>query len=205
MTDWAVWTTWCLGRVIDLTSDWQYRSFGARLWHVFGLVDTRKTTWASPAVDTKALRKTLAYAGLATVGLMIAVDIASGADGIWYWVLRWFGGALFFYSLADAVEGGVRTLYRAAGVVVPRQHVLPIVSRSVQEFWGKRWNRAVGMWLRRHCFLPFARRGQARTRVCRGVLCECCLPCVFHPRCRRMDDGRDYAGLLSYPGHVCPV
>ena len=71
----AIWTTWCLGRVIDLTSDWQYRSFGARLWHVFGLVDTRQTTWASPAVDTKALGKTIAYAVLATVGLVIAVGI----------------------------------------------------------------------------------------------------------------------------------
>jgi hypothetical protein len=71
-------------------------------------------------------------------------------------VLRWFGGALFFYGLADAVEGAVRLLYGAAGVRGPRQHVLPIVSRSVQEFWGKRWKRAVGGWLRAHCFLPFA-------------------------------------------------
>jgi len=127
-------------------------------------------------VDTAALGKTIAYAVLATVGLMIVVDITPGADRIGYWVLRWFGGALFFYSLADAVEGGVRTLYRAAGVIVPRQHVLPIVSRSVQEFWGKRWNRAVGMWLRRHCFLPFARRGQARL----GFVAAFCASAVFH-------------------------
>jgi hypothetical protein len=127
-------------------------------------------------VDTRALRKTIAYAGLATVGLMIAVDLAPSTDGIWYWVLRWSGGALFFYSLADAVEGGVRTLYRAAGVVVPRQHVLPIVSRSVQEFWGKRWNRAVGMWLRAHCFVPFARRGWARL----GFVAAFCASAVFH-------------------------
>ena len=172
----AVWTTWSLGRVIDLVGEAHDRSFAARLWHVFGLVDTRQTTWASPAVDTKALGKTIAYAVLATVGLMIAIDIAPNADGLWYWLLRWFGGALFFYSLADAVEGGVRTLYRAAGVVVPRQHVLPIASRSVQEFWGKRWNRAVGAWLRTHCFLPFARRGQVRT----GFVAAFCTSAVFH-------------------------
>lgn len=172
----AVWTTWSLGRVIDLVGEAHDRSFGARLWHVFGLVDTRQATWTSPAVDTKALGKTIFYAVLATVGLMIAIDIAPNAGGTWYWFLRWFGGALFFYSLADAVEGGVRTLYRAAGVVVPRQHVLPIVSRSVQEFWGKRWNRAVGTWLRAHCFLPFARRGQVRT----GFVAAFCGSAVFH-------------------------
>lgn len=172
----AVWTTWCLGRVVDLVGESHDRSFGARLWHIFGLVDTRQTTWSSPAVDTKALGKTIAYAVLATVGLMITVDLAPGTNGMGYWLLRWLGGALFFYSLADAVEGGVRTLYRAAGVVVPRQHVLPIASRSVQEFWGKRWNRAVGGWLRTHCFLPFARRRQIRS----GLVAAFCASAVFH-------------------------
>jgi hypothetical protein len=143
-------------------------------------------------VDTKALRKTIAYAGLATVGLMIAVDIAPGTDGTWYWLLRWLGGALFFYSLADAVEGGVRTLYRAAGVVVPRQHVLPIASRSVQEFWGKRWNRAVGMWLRRHCFLPFARRGQARL----GFVAAFCASAAFHAYFTLVAVGWTMAGTM---------
>jgi len=172
----AVWTTWSLGRVIDLVSELHDRSFAARLWHIFGLIDTRQTTWASPAVDIKALGKTFAYAVLAIAGLMIAIDVAPSFDGTWYWYVRWLGGALFFYSLADAVEGGVRTLYRAAGIVVPRQHVLPIVSRSVQEFWGKRWNRAVGAWLRMHCFLPFARRQQIRT----GLAAAFCASAVFH-------------------------
>ena len=188
----AIWTTWCLGRVIDLTSDGQYRPFGARLWHVFGLVDTRQTTWASPAVDTKALGKTIAYAVLATVGLMIVVDITPRADGIGYWALRWFGGALFFYSLADAVEGGVRTLYRTVGVVVPRQHVVPIASRSVQEFWGKRWNRAVGGWLRMHCFLPLARRGQARL----GFVAAFCASAIFHAYFTLVAVGWTMAGTM---------
>ncbi len=172
----AVWTTWCLGRVIDLVSEVHDRSFGARLWHVFGLVDTRQATFTAPGVDTTALGKTIFYAILAAIGLIVAIDMAAGIDGTWSWIVRWFGGALFFYSLADAVEGGVRTLYRAAGVIVPRQHVLPIASRSVQEFWGKRWNRAVGGWLRTHCFLPFARRRQIRI----GFVAAFCASAVFH-------------------------
>ena len=41
----AVWTTWNLGHVIDLAGESHDRSFAARLWHVFGLVDTRQATW----------------------------------------------------------------------------------------------------------------------------------------------------------------
>jgi hypothetical protein len=171
-----LWTTWGLGRVIDLVGERQERSFGARLWHVFGLVDTRHATFTSPDVDAKALGKTSFYAILATIGFIVAIDMAARTEGTWSWILRWFGGALFFYSLADAVEGGVRTLYRAVGVIVPPQHVLPIASRSVQEFWGKRWNRAVGGWLRAHCFLPFARRGQRRT----GLIAAFCVSAAFH-------------------------
>lgn len=172
----AVWTTWSLGRVIDLVGEVHDRSLGARLWHVFGLVDTRHATFTAPGVDTKALGKTLFYATLAVSGFIVAIDLADDIDRPWSWIVRWFGGALFFYSLADAVEGGVRTLYRAAGVIVPRQHMLPIAARSVQEFWGKRWNRAVGGWLRTHCFLPFARRRQIRT----GFVAAFCASAVFH-------------------------
>ena len=172
----AIWTTLSLGRVIDLVSDSCDLSFGARLWHVFGLVDTRQTTRVPPALDSKALGKTLVYAVLAAIGLMIVIDIAPAIDGTGYWVLRWLGGALFFYGLADAVEGVVRTLYRAIGISVPRQQIVPIVSRSVQEFWGKRWNRAVSAWLRTHCFLPFARRRQIRT----GLVAAFCASAVFH-------------------------
>jgi hypothetical protein len=172
----AVWTTWCLGRVIDLMSEERDRSFNARLWHVFGLVDTRHATFTTPGVDTTALGKTIFYALLATIGFIVAIDLAASIDGAWSWILRWFGGALFFYSLADAVEGGVRALYRMVGVSVPRQHVLPIAARSVQEFWGKRWNRAVGSWLRVHCFLPFARRGYMRT----GLTAAFCASAIFH-------------------------
>lgn len=172
----AIWTTWCCGRVLDLTRDVRDRTFGHRLWHVFAVIDSRQTTWASPALEVVALKKALSYATLALVGFTIAIDVAPYATGGWYWFLRWVGGALFFYCLADAVEGGVRVLYRAVGVVVPRQHVTPIVSLSVQEFWGKRWNRAVGAWLRAHCFLPFARRGQVRT----GLVAAFCASAVFH-------------------------
>ena len=172
----AVWTTWCLGRVVDLVVESRNRAWEERLWHVFGLVDTRQATFTAPVLDRSALGKIIFYAALALIGLLIVNEVATASAGVWYWGLRWFGGALFFYSLADAVEGAVRTLYRATGVTIPRQHVFPIASRSVQEFWGRRWNRAVGGWLRAHCFLPYARQG--RTQV--GLLAAFAASAVFH-------------------------
>ena len=172
----AIWTTWCCGRVLDLTRDARGRPFRHRLWHVFAVIDSRQTTWASPALEVVALGKVLIYTTFAIVGLAIVIDVAPRATGGWYWFVRWTGGALFFYCLADAVEGGVRALYRAAGVVVPRQHLIPIASRSVQEFWGKRWNRVVGSWLRAHCFLPFAREGHVRA----GLVAAFCASAAFH-------------------------
>jgi Membrane bound O-acyl transferase family len=172
----AIWTTWCCGRVLDLTRDGRDRPFGRRFWHVFAVIDTRQTTWASPMLDLAMLGKALIYATLAMAGLAIVSNVAAHASGGLYWVVRWAGGAVFFYCLADAVEGGVRALYRAAGVVAPRQHLVPIVSCSVQEFWGKRWNRAVGSWLRAHCFLPLARQGRVRL----GLAAAFCASAVFH-------------------------
>ena len=172
----AAWTTWCCGRVVDLTSDSQGRSFGRCVWHVFAIVDTRRTTLVSRAVDWQAVGKTVAYTIVAIVGLLVVTAVAPLWQGSLYWGVRWFGGALFFYCLADAVDGGVRTLYRAVGVAVPRQQMLPIASRSVQEFWGKRWNRAVGSWLRTHCFLPLAREGKIRA----GLVAAFAASAVFH-------------------------
>lgn len=188
----ALWTTVCCGRVADLTSESQSRSFWRCVWHVFGLVDTRQTTLVSPAVDWRAVGKTFAYAGVAAVGLLLVTGVAPLLRGGPYWGVRWFGGALFFYCLADAVEGGVRALYRAAGVAVPRQQVLPIASRSVREFWGKRWNRAVGSWLRTHCFLPFARQGKIRT----GLVAAFAASAVFHAYFTLVAVGWAMAGVM---------
>ena len=65
---------------------------GARLWHVFGLVDTRQATFTVPGVDTTALGKTIFYAILAALGLIVAIDMAAGTDGTWSWIVRWWPG-----------------------------------------------------------------------------------------------------------------
>lgn len=170
---------WCLARVIDLVRDPYERSVWQRLWHVFGLLDTRQTRRASPALDLAAFGKTIAYAIPALAVLFTAVYITPLTDGAAYWALRWVGGVIFFYCLADVAEGLVRALYRAVGIIVPQLHWVPIASHSLQEFWGQRWNRVVSAWLYVHCFLPLARRGHASAGIMAAFLASSVLHAYF--------------------------
>ena len=48
------------------------------------------------------------------------------------------------------------------GLKIPDLHDAPYKARSLREFWGLRWNKLVGRWLREHCYAPLARRGYER-------------------------------------------
>jgi hypothetical protein len=75
-----------------------------------------------------------------------------------YWlrvVLGVVGSAfVFLFALMDAAA----LLYRRLGVAVEKLWVCPIASRSLNEFWGTRWNRIFSGMLRETLFLPLARR-----------------------------------------------
>ncbi len=50
-------------------------------------------------------------------------------------------------------------LYALIGVRAPVFHDDAWASRTLRELWGKRWNQAVGGWLRQHFHDPLRRRG----------------------------------------------
>jgi hypothetical protein len=74
-------------------------------------------------------------------------------------------GTVAAYCSFEVAESSLRALYAFGGVIIPRTHFDPIVSRSVGEFWGRRWNMIVHEMLRTHCFRPLARRGHLRAGV----------------------------------------
>ena len=136
-------------------------SLGRRVWHLFGVVDTRLARRAAPAVDLRALG--LAFLnGLLVLGAVFALTKLDGLLGPARYV-AWtlcaaaiaLGGIEMFSSLVHAV-------YLAFGVAAPRMQRNPVVSRSLAEFWGQRWNRVVGGWLREFVFEPLARKGRPR-------------------------------------------
>jgi hypothetical protein len=72
--------------------------------------------------------------------------------------VRWLLGVAFVYCGLDAVTGLVRLGYLLGGLETPTMHRTPILSRTLMEFWGQRWNRPVHGWLKAHCFDWLARR-----------------------------------------------
>jgi alginate O-acetyltransferase complex protein AlgI len=63
-------------------------------------------------------------------------------------------GLLVHFGLCDVLCG----LWRRAGVPVERLFVNPAASRTLGEFWGRRWNLAFHAVAKRWVFLPVARR-----------------------------------------------
>ncbi len=70
-------------------------------------------------------------------------------------------GLLVHFGLCDALAG----LWRMRGVAVERLFVNPAASRTLGEFWGRRWNLAFHAVARERVFKPVARRWGAPAGV----------------------------------------
>ncbi len=72
----------------------------------------------------------------------------------------------------EAADAAVRLPLRLAGVALRPLQASPIRSRSLGEFWGRRWNREVSRLLFRWCFRPLARRGHAGLGLAWAFTCS---------------------------------
>jgi len=78
---------------------------------------------------------------------------------------------------AGGVSKRLRSFFfLASGAAMRPIHDTPIAARSLRDFWGKRWNRAVSAWLYRFVFLPLAR--QQRPDL--ALLCACLVSGALH-------------------------
>lgn len=82
-------------------------------------------------------------------------------------VFRLAAGVVIFYTGVAFLRDLAHFCFLAAGVSMNPIHPSPIAARSVREFWGQRWDRIAGAWLKRFAYLPLARRG----RPVFGVFC----------------------------------
>ena len=89
---------------------------------------------------------------------------------------RLVAGIIFLYTLAEFLKDLVHFCFLASGAAMRPIHDTPIAARSLRDFWGKRWNRAVSAWLHRFVFLPLAR--QHRPDL--GLLCACLVSGALH-------------------------
>jgi hypothetical protein len=144
-------------RLVDLWRDPRSWPLPQRLWLLTALFDSREVRHTEPEVSLKRFASALGYALLMGLGAWLAFGVDATGPKV---VLRWLGGALFVYSMVDSVATLVDAIYRSLGIVIPPQHRAPVLSRSVSEFWSKRWNLNVHDWLRRHLYVPLAALGR---------------------------------------------
>jgi hypothetical protein len=151
----ALSTALTIFRALDLFHARPTMTAPRRVWHTLAVFDTRRVTFGAPALDRRALLRVAILGPLAFVSGWLLPALESLP-------LRWLAGALFAYSTFDAAVHTVVAAHRAFGVTLPRLHDDPILSRTVSEFWGKRWNLVVHAMLLEHCFVPLARRRHAK-------------------------------------------
>ncbi len=117
----------------------------------------------------EALAIGAAYLGLGHIGH--AQLSAAGAA-----LCRLFAGIVFIYALAAFITDLIRFGFLASGTAMRPIHVTPVAARSLRDFWGKRWNRAMSAWLCRFIFLPLARRHHPNL----GLVCAFLVSAAMH-------------------------
>lgn len=150
---------WCLARVVELIRARGPIPPGRRAWHAIGLVDTLHVRRMAPTVDMPALTRLLVCAPLVVVGLAGVCSSSQLLSGAPRLAGRWAMGALFAYAAVEVVVSVVILAYAALGIDPRPLHDDPIRSKTITEFWGRRWNRAVHRFLKQTFFVPVARRG----------------------------------------------
>lgn len=136
---------------------WSWR---ARLWHSLVPFDLDMTSPGPRLLDRKLLLSVALHAALALLALL-GLWLLPRALPFSLALARLALGATLVYSAMEAITEAVRLIHGLGGVRVPRIQVMPILARSLREFWSERWNKPVSDWLNEFIFLPVSRRSNA--------------------------------------------
>ncbi|HEY1956120.1 MAG TPA: MBOAT family protein [Polyangiaceae bacterium] len=114
--------------------------------------------------------------------------------------MRTLVGGTSAYFMVDAGARLTRATFAALGFDPGRLHDAPILARSVTEFWGRRWNRTIHVWLDENAFRPAMRAARRRTRnrslsLAAGVLAAFGASAILH----------GVPMLVVYPSYAAPM
>ncbi len=139
-------------RVIQVVRRPTQTTIGGRVLSVLTLViDPRRLVRTE-----RTVRLDLFIAGMVEIGLAVALFLApySPTPG----VLRTLVGGVSAYLIVEGVARLIEGVVALVGVNAGPLHDAPIRARTVAEFWSRRWNRAIQVWLNEHAFRPTAIR-----------------------------------------------
>ncbi len=157
----ALGSLWFTLRVVELARERKPMPAPSRIWHAVGIVDTRRVRRVSLRLEMGALTR-LVLATPWAVGAWAGAHLGSEhLEGAARLGVRWVCGAGLMYTGVEAALALTRVLYGLVGIDLRPLHDDPIRSRTISEFWNRRWNRIVHGFLKQNVFEPVARRGHA--------------------------------------------
>jgi hypothetical protein len=174
---------WICVKVFGLARDPSARSAGFRVLQLLVLHDLRQDGLLKrgprPQVTLRALGLAIVWSAGAAAALWLALFVAPTLP-LWPgFLLRCAAGASFAYAGVEAALGLFLFVYRSGGLQPPSLHRQPILSTSIGEFWGRRWNRIVGSWLFGTFYRPLAARGYRLLGVVAAFLASALLHLYF--------------------------
>lgn len=143
-------------RCIDLMRESTPQPWASRVLHALSIVDLRVMPRVAPRLDLRMALAGWGLFGLGVCSFFIAAQPATSTIGAVS--LRWAFGLVGFYLVAEGANRSVPAGYLLGGVEVEPIQRQPIMSLSLAEFWGIRWNAIVRRWLASVAYLPLARK-----------------------------------------------
>lgn len=148
-----------------------------RVWHYFALFHVDQARETTPRFPLALLAVTLGWALLCVLSVVGLLQVRHGVVTGWSGAfLRLVCALALVHGLMDFVTQLHRVFYALGGLDVPPNQRRPILSRTVREFWGVRWNRLVSEWLGQFAFQPFNRRGWTKL----GILATFVVSAAIH-------------------------
>jgi hypothetical protein len=179
----SLYLAWALINVVELVRDPVPRGVPFRVLQVLVLHDLRLDGYSQRRRAPELRLLLLSTSALAGAGAALGLYIVAWAEELTQAPVRWFvrylAGVFVTYLAVEAIVRLLGFVYRAAGLVPPRLHDHPILSRSLAEFWGRRWNRIVGTWLRSVAFAPLMARGYPRLGIALAFVISAALHFYF--------------------------
>jgi hypothetical protein len=143
--------------IVNAKPEWQTPV--RRIWQVLVPFDIRRTSAVRHGLEWKSLARIAAAMGIVALAIWFAITKMSALSDTSLWLAKWACMLVAAYSLMELSGELLRSVHRLGGIAVEQLQRNPIVSRSVAEFWGERWNLPMTRWLNDFFFRPLARRG----------------------------------------------
>jgi hypothetical protein len=145
------------------TSKPEWLTPGRRVWQVLVPFDVRATRRVAPGLDSHSLQRVGVGGAIAALTMWYAIRYSGHLPPALVLLAELASALVVTYALMEFISETIRSLHRLVGIEVPPLQRDPILSCSVSEFWGERWNLPITRWLNEFFFRPWARRGQAAT------------------------------------------